>query len=501
MKNEIKVILNGRQISALPGRTLSEIISGERPCGGHGKCGKCRVKVWGGVSEPTLAERSLLSEKELASGIRLACLTRALGDCRIERFTEARDPQIVTQGFSAEFALNPVFTRCAVAMDIGTTTLVAQLFDPAGNVLAKASRPNPQARWGADVISRIEAALNGDAVLLTEAIRNALNEMILEFSGVLDPKEVDAAVITGNTVMLSLLTGQSLKPFARAPFDPENLFGQTLPARVLSLSALESETPVYLPPCISAFVGGDITCAILATGLCDNKSAMLADLGTNGEMAVWHDGRLTVTSTAAGPAFEGVGITMGMQGAAGAIDRVENKDGTITAHVIGEQEAMGICGSGLVDAAACMLDMGILDESGYLEEAFVIRHPVSVTPKDIRMLQLAKSAICAGMLTLMYASGVEPAQIPQLYVAGGFGNYLNTDSAVQIGLLPQELAAAAQTVGNAAISGAAMLLLDATKKAAARELAQKATVLDLSTSPVFSERYMMGMMFEKTSSM
>jgi len=497
MKNEIKVTLDGRQISAPPGRTLSEIISGERPCGGHGKCGKCRVKVWGAVSEPTPAERSLLSEKELAGGVRLACLTRALGDCRIERITGMKASQIVTRGFSAGFTLNPTFSRYAVAIDIGTTTLVAQLFDPAGNLLAKASCPNPQARWGADVISRIEAALKGDAEQLTSAIRSALNEMLLEFSGVIDPKEADAAVITGNTVMLSLLTGQSLQPFSRAPFRPENLFGQTLPAKALSLSALAPETPVYLPPCISAFVGGDITCAILATGLRDGKTAMLADIGTNGEMALWHEGRLTVTSTAAGPAFEGVGISMGMQAAAGAVDRVENKGGKLTAHVIGEQNAIGICGSGLVDAAACMLDMGILDESGYLEEAFVIRAPVSVTPKDIRMLQLAKSAICAGLLTLTDAGGLKPREISRLYIAGGFGNYLNTDSAVEIGLLPRELAAAAQTVGNAAISGAAMLLLDASKKAAARELAQKATVLDLSTSPVFSERYMMGMMFEK----
>ena len=305
MKNEIKVTFDGRQISATPGMTLSQIISGERPCGGHGKCGKCRVKVWGEVSEPTLAERSLLSEKELAGGVRLACLTRAVGDCQVERIAVVKASQIVTQGVSTKFTLNPTFSRYAVAMDIGTTTLAAQLFDPAGNLLAKASCPNPQARWGADVISRIEAALKGDAEQLTSAIRSALNEMLLEFSGVIDPKEADAAVITGNTVMLSLLTGQSLQPFSRAPFRPENLFGQTLPAKALSLSALAPETPVYLPPCISAFVGGDITCAILATGLRDGKTAMLADIGTNGEMALWHEGRLTVTSTAAGPAFEG----------------------------------------------------------------------------------------------------------------------------------------------------------------------------------------------------
>lgn len=497
-KKEITVTVNGRLQKALSGLALSEIALGEKPCGGHGRCGKCRVVARGELSALTEAEKRLLTAKELASGIRLACMTYARGDCEIETLVKSEE-RILTAGALPKFDLQPSFSKYGVAVDIGTTTLAARLYDSKGNLLAEAAESNPQGAYGADVVSRIEAALGGEASALAVTIRNALDGMIkaLAEKAQVNEKEIDGIVITGNTVMLSLLTGESVEPFSHAPFAAKRLFGETVTAKALGIFSLQQDTPVYLPPCISAFVGADTACAILATNLCKGGSALLADIGTNGEMALWHGGKLTVCSTAAGPAFEGVGISMGMQGAVGAIDQVRLSEDQCLPHVIGEGTPKGICGSGLVDAVACMLELEALDESGYLEDdPFVIKEPVLLTQQDIRMLQLAKSAICAGLLTLLKNAGIHASEVSALYIAGGFGNYLSKESAARIGLLPKALAERAMPVGNAALSGASMLLLNAELRREAEAWAHAAHVSELATDPGFSERFMSGMMLE-----
>lgn len=442
MNELIIVLVNGEPRSARMGSPLSEIISGEKPCGGHGKCGKCKVFASGKLSPPSEAERELLSGKELADGIRLSCCTFAEGDCEAKSLGSAASAQIVTGGKQVGFELNPTFECYGAAVDIGTTTLAARLYDAKGNLLAETSRLNPQSGFGADVISRIEAALGGNAQALADSIRGALCDILAELasSAKVDAQKIESAVITGNTVMLSLLTLEDTEPFSHAPFEAKRLFGEVLKASELDMSVLSPEADIYLPPCISAFVGADTVCALLATGLCERDAAMLVDIGTNGEMAVCHENRLTVCSTAAGPAFEGVGISMGMRGAEGAIDKVSLLNGAPYTHVIGGGKAVGICGSGLVDAAACLLDCEIMDETGTLEEDPFILGEVSLTSRDIRMLQLAKSAICAGLLTLLESAGLDPEDVAILYIAGGFGNYLNKKSAARIGLLPRALA-------------------------------------------------------------
>ena len=498
---QIIATINGKPKLAVCGITISELINGEKPCGGHGKCGKCKVIARGELSEVTDVEKKHLTANELASGIRLACLTYALGECHIETITEREQTQIVSNGELPEFELHPTFSQYGVAIDIGTTTLAARLYDSKGTLFSESSCLNPQQAWGADVISRIEAALDGKAKDLAKSIRKALDEMLCELAekASIELQAIDGIVITGNTVMLSLLTEESVEPFSHAPFDAKRLFGETLTAGALELTSLNPDTAAYLPPCISAFVGADTTCAILATELTKKtEPAMLADIGTNGEMALWSNGKLAVCSTAAGPAFEGVGISMGMRGAVGAIDKVTVKDGSLHAHVIGETEPKGICGSGLVDTVACMLDAEILDESGFLEdEPFTVQAPVTLTQKDIRMLQLAKSAICAGLMTLIQNEKLQPSDIQTLYIAGGFGNYLNTQSAAKIGLLPLELSKTANAVGNAALAGALMFLLNNKIQKEAEMLIKGATVLDLSTNSIFSDLYMSGMMLDE----
>ncbi len=500
MNDFIRVTVNGAEKTASRGITLSELVNGEKPCGGHGKCGKCKVIARGELSEITEAERELLSTSELERGVRLACIAKACGDCTVESLAAADEASILTASSELWGDIKPSFKKYGVAIDIGTTTLAARLYGKDGTLLSECSRLNPQSEFGGDVISRIEAALGGKAELLSKAVLGAIDGMTedLALRASISEKEIDSLVITGNTVMLSLLVGENVEPFSHAPFDAKRLFGETLTAAELGITKADPDASVYLPPCISAFVGADTVCALLATALCGQDRAMLVDIGTNGEMALWHNGRLTVCSTAAGPAFEGVGISMGMRGSRGAIDKVSSSEGELCVHVIGDSQAVGICGSGLVDAAATMLELEIIDETGFLEDdPFILSESVSLTAKDVRMLQLAKSAICAGLLTLAESQGVDMSEVTALFIAGGFGHYLNKENAARIGLLPQRLAEISEAVGNAALGGASMLLMNSELREEAERMASRADTLELSTSPIFSEKFMLGMMFEE----
>ena len=215
-------------------------------------------------------------------------------------------------------------------------------------------------------------------------------------------------------------------------------------------------------------------------------------------MALWCNNKLYVCSTAAGPAFEGVGISMGMRASNGAIDKVTLEGETVCIHTVGEKEAIGICGSGLIDMISVLLDTEVIDDSGYLEDdPYAVTDQVQLTGKDVRMVQLAKSAICAGLKTLLHSASVSPKDISTLYVAGGFGKYLNPQNAKKIGLIPSQLANKIDAIGNAALDGASMLLLDRSCLSEAETIAKSAFVQDLSSNPVFSENYMMGMIFDE----
>ena len=506
MKKTVVVTLNGTDHTCEVGTSLGTLLShhgqGTMPCGGHGKCGKCLITVKGEVSEPTADEKRILSDDELSGGIRLACRTNVLGDCTVTT-AEQGNGQIVTDGrFPASMEshpLSPAFSAYGVAIDIGTTTLAARLFDSAGRLLSEASRLNPQSVWGADVITRMEAAMAGNAGKMAEVTRHALNAMVMELAKAAKVKatDVQALVVTGNTVMLHLLTETDVEPLTHAPFAAKRLFGETLTAESLCFTALSPETPVYLPPCIAAFVGADTTTATLASDLCEiPETSLLCDIGTNGEMVLWHEKTLYACSTAAGPAFEGAGISMGMGGKTGAVDRVWVTDGEIQAHVIGEAAPIGLCGSGLVDAVAALLDTEMLDETGYLEDdPAVILAPVEIIQDDIRAVQLAKSAIHAGMRTMIKTAGLTCDGVKTLYIAGGFGSYLDVKNAGKIGLLPEELTTRVTVLGNAALTGAAMLLLCNDLRTVCEKLARETKIVELAANPVFVNEYVERMMF------
>ena len=328
-------------------------------------------------------------------------------------------------------------------------------------------------------------------------MRAGVRALVLEMaaSAHISAEAVDALVITGNTAMLYLLTQTDPDCLSHAPFAASRLFGETLAAGELGLPCPHAQ--VYLPRCMSAFVGADITTALLASGICSKPDPrMLVDIGTNGEIALWHRGQLSCCSTAAGPAFEGAGLSMGMAGKTGAVDHVRVQDGALQAHVIGGGAPKGICGSGVIDSLACLLELEQLDETGLLEQdPAPVAPPVCLTQKDVRMVQLAKSAICAGLRTLLRVEGLCGADAAELAVAGGFGSYLDVDSAGRIGLLPEELVPRVRVLGNAALSGAAMLLLNRGFIPHSEALAAGARTVDLSTSAEFMNAYTEGMFF------
>lgn len=449
-----------------------------RPCGGNGTCGKCKVKAVGNLSEMSGDEKRFLTKEEIGANIRLACYASVTGDANITLITSNEQIQGVTDGYFPDFKKSPLTgdKNCyAMAIDIGTTTIAGYFYKmPECFCVKQTCRTNPQAQFGADVISRIQFANEGGLKTLQKAVQDEIDSMKTEFG-----EPVELSVITGNTTMLHLFSGLDPSGIAVSPFTPKSLFGIF-------------QENFYWPPCISAYVGADITTAILASNMQKDSSSLLIDIGTNGEMAYWSNGGFTCCSTAAGPAFEGAGISCGMPAISGAIDRVWLENGAIRYRTINHAKPTGICGSGLMDAAACLLKAGIIEDSGYMEDDFTFPDSaVTITAADVRQIQLAKAAIRAGIETLV----PNGAGLDCVYIAGGFGSYADIESCITIGLLPPSFQNKVQVLGNAAGTGAAMILQSTECLEKAKEIAGISKTAELSANPQFMEHYMQQMMF------
>ena len=493
----MKLSIDGKYVQAERGTRLSAYLSIDKPCGGKAKCGKCKVCAKGNLSVMTERERSFLTEEEIKNGIRLACMTEALGDAEI--FTiEKGDERIATNGVEARYVLKPTIKRYGLAVDIGTTTLVVGLYSAKGDLLGKTGALNPQIQFGADVISRIELSLNGQSEELQRVIVEEIERLsviLCEKAGI-DVKEIDGAVVTGNTAMLYLFTKTPVDGLARMPFSLSRPFGETITAKDLCENGFLPNMKIYLPPCISPFIGGDTICALLATSFWEREDRfMMVDIGTNGETVFYDKGDMYACSTAAGPAFEGVGISCGMRGEDGAIEHINNENGLPRLQVIGGKKAKGICGSGVIDAVAYLLETGQLDETGYMEEDVTLSDGVVFTCKDVRSVQLAKSAIYAGLTTLLKTVGVGLDEINTFMIAGGFGGYMDINNAGKIRLIPKTWVPCTRLLGNAAYNGAVALLLDEDMRKRCTEIVNRVKVIDLSASNIFMEEYMEGMTF------
>ncbi|MES2222771.1 MAG: ASKHA domain-containing protein [Acidobacteriota bacterium] len=426
----------------------------EFPCGGTGLCGGCRVRVLQGSLSVTQQDNLFFSAEDLAGGWRLACQAIADGPLVLECeqwHMEILGDNSLLSGKGKQ--------GLGVAVDLGTTTIAAQLVDLAtGNVLSVETELNPQAPFGSDVMSRIRAVLAGAD--LTTPVRTTIGSMVEKLAR-RRQQEVAEVLLVGNSVMHHLFANLDVEPMSHAPFDSPNLDEQVFSAKQLGWP-LPPSCRIHFARCLGGFVGSDVLAGMLAVGMPTSKEMIaLVDLGTNGEIAIGNCHRILYASTAAGPAFEAASIRMGMRAATGAISRVSMTNGELDAMVIGEQEPRGICGSGLVDAVAVGLETGAILSSGRIANGtkrFSVADPVVLYQADIRELQLAKAAIAAGFKLLLRSLGVEAESLGRIHLAGAFGNYVQAVSAIRIGLLEFSRHRILPS-GNSALRGAKMMLL------------------------------------------
>ncbi len=414
------------------------------------------------------------------------------------------------------------------AFDIGTTTIAAYLYDlKTGKNVDVASVLNPQVRFGADVLSRIEYAVSSEAAadMMHAALMDCLNLILRQFSNRngIGTAEIYSAIFAGNTTMMHFLMNLHTGNMAVSPFIPVTARMHRLDAGRLGLDMNRRGMALAMPG-VSAYIGADTVAAVLSSGMYEaDDISLLVDIGTNGEIVLGCRDWLLSCSTAAGPAFEGANIRNGVGGIHGAIDTVRLLP-ELRFTTLGDKEPVGICGSGIVDAVAQLLETGLLDETGRFMDAgelsgFAVGYRdrlsavdgvkafillpasdgspngcIAVTQKDVRELQNAKAAIAAGIRTLVKKSGIEMKDIGKVCLAGGFGSRIDIGSALKIGLLPRELEGRVEAIGNAAGSGAAEVLLSSGMLEAAGAIKAKLQYIELSSSKEFTEEYV-GCMF------
>ena len=512
---------DGRQISIHAGATLVEAagragIILNTVCGGKGICKKCAV---------FLAQDS----REV-----LACQYRVESDLIVTIPLESRffEQKILMHGVDAQIDVRPnVYRKYAVAdsakrilgaaVDIGTTTVVAKLLDmQEANTIATAAELNPQTRFGDDVISRITYGATDEKLAeLHKTIVDCVNRLTAELckQASTEPDDIYELCIVGNTTMNHIFLKLPIAQLGRAPYEASSLDAHDLAPSELDLN-INPHGNVHTVENIAGFVGSDTVAVGLAVDIASAVEMTLAvDIGTNGEIILGTKDKLYAASCAAGPAFEGARISCGSRAAEGAIEAVVISGDDIDLDVIGNSPPRSICGSGLIDAVAVMLELGIIDNTGrfaddkQLEEklpppiaarmteldgqpAFTLTEPtgqggnkIVLTQKDIRETQLAKAAIRAGIKLLQKKLGLEDADIQHVYLAGAFGNYINPANAVRLGLLPEIPLERIRSIGNAAAVGAQMTLISNQCRKAAADLAQKTQYVEIAHQPEFQD--------------
>lgn len=474
-KQNIRVPGGTNLLAALRSAGLAPVA----PCGGNGTCGKCKVAVDG---------------TEI-----LACQTVIHRDLTVT-LPVPDSSTILTDGIRTAGAFSTVRGGYLLAFDIGTTTVAGYLLDgKSGTELASDSALNPQSAYGADVINRIRHALNGHMENLTQSIRQCLLDITdaLCKQAAISPAQITTVSVVGNPAMQQLFLGIRPSNLASVPFSP-----------VLTRAGATAAKP-YLPLCenasllivpdIAGFVGADTVACILATNLDEQETlTLLLDIGTNGEMVLGNRHRMVACSTAAGPALEGASIHCGTRAANGAIDHVWIENSSLTYSVIGGGEPTGICGSGLIDAVAVALELGLINERGRIRnEERIIRltDTVFLTQEDIRQVQTAKGAIAAGMELMAAHWGVKLEDIQKVQLAGAFGTFTDPKSACRIGLLPPVLEERITSIGNAAGSGAKLLACDTRSLEHTQELISRIEFIELATLPEFPRCFAKNMRF------
>ena len=496
-------------------------------CGGKGRCGKCKVSVLKGTAPVTAEDEKFFNTDELNAGWRLSCLLYPTEELMVSfelgdesEFVAVSEYDVVsgkvndntTETCGEIDACDKdgiCDTEYHIAIDIGTTTIAMQLLGKtSGDIKHTITTVNSQRKYGADVITRIKASVDSKKPELKECILKDLKEGIqalLKATGV-ELSQVASVAIAGNTTMIHLLMGYDCDSLGVYPFTPVNI--DMITGSMEELLGIDGDARVVILPGISTYVGGDIVSGLYACGFDKTKEiSLLVDLGTNGEMALGNRDKMLVTSTAAGPAFEGGNIEWGMGSVAGAICSVELDGVRAKCHTILDKEPVGICGTGVVEAIAELLREDILDDTGllsdeYFDDGFELAktgdgREIILTQKDIRELQLAKSAIRAGIETLLIRYGIDKSRVSKVYLAGGFGYRLNTDKAIAIGMLPKEFADITEAIGNSSLAGAVKYLREQDGRQTLEKIVAVSEEISLSADKDFNEFYIEHMMFEK----
>jgi uncharacterized 2Fe-2S/4Fe-4S cluster protein (DUF4445 family) len=406
--------------------------------------------------------------------------------------------------------------RFAIAFDLGTTTVVATLLDlDSGQPLAVRSMLNRQQPYGADVITRISATMMDDGAL--QALRSRAHETLAQLvdevcaEAEVAPREVYEITVCGNVTMMQLALGVDPEPLSMAPFIVSTHSFPPVPAREFGVQ-VHPRAPAFVFPSLGAYVGGDIVAGMLATGLTrDRRLRLFIDVGTNSEIALGSNERVLATAAPAGPAFEAAQIKCGMRAAEGAIEGVKIEGDELRLEVIGDTDAVGICGSGLVDAVAELVHCGLLDHSGRFipddaalelhprlgarltkigeERVFMLADSVYLSQRDVRELQFAKASIATGWNILMTELGVDASEIAQVLLAGSFGAYLTPLSAVRIGLVPALALPRIVSAGNVAGEGAKIAALSLRERAEAHSILREVEYVELSGRADFNDMF------------
>lgn len=562
----------------------------DNPCNGKGTCGKCKVQITSGeVNEPCQTESGMLTQDEFQQGIRLACFIYPENDLSVEVIQKEKQHKILTSGHTPEFQFKPAVRNKTVslaqaslenqvdyetlvkeafevdaihwkllrdspknqseihglfykdeiveithdekelygiAIDIGTTTVVAALVDlKTGKEIGTASMINPQKSYGLDVLTRITYAIENQEKAkaqlqesIVQGINNLIGELIKDLT--ISKEDLHEVVVAGNTTMLHLLLGIESSVIGKAPFAPVFVRSKTLRASEIGIQA-GRHTMLYCMPSVSAYIGADIVAGSYVCGLHKKKETVLfIDIGTNGEIVLAHQGRLISCSCAAGPALEGMNISAGMRAQEGAIEELSIRPNGILTEVIGDTRATGLCGSGILAVLREMIKTGIVTKKGAMikldsieeddyrrryirlnnkKRELVIREEdpaVIVTQSDVRQVQLAKGALLSGFYALLGKVGITMDSLDQVVVAGQFGAHLSVESLVGTGILPIEVKDKLTYVGNASKTGAYMALMSIDVRREIELLADRMEYMELGATEGYERLFAKCLLFE-----
>lgn len=453
-------------------------------CNGNGICGKCLIKVVNGKLEPNEFDRVFISEDDINKGIRLSCKHESKEDIEFEwlntissayievktvieyenNFKVKKDKDdfvLIHEG--EEIFRNKLGYFVGVAVDVGTTTIALRVIDLVKDkVLGERSILNSQKKYGADVISRIKVAAEGGLADLQKLVVNDIEENILS---VFNNKDIslDSLVrisVSGNNVMNHLLLKVNPAKMGQLPFKPEFTNPVIIPAN--EIFRFKSNAIISIIGSFSGFVGGDIMSGILSIGELPEEWFLLLDLGTNGEIVLGNSKQLLVTSTAVGPALEGGNISSGVGCVSGAISEIKIKGSSISYKTINNQEPIGICGSGIIDLCAELIENKAIAPNGkFLEKKEIeIYNNITFTQKDIRQIQYAKSAVRSGIEILLKVANIKYDDVTKVYLSGGLGNNANIQNVIKLGMIPSSLKKRSIPSGNTSLAGAILNLFD-----------------------------------------